>query len=952
LIVTGFAKNIFVFCICFFTAGNTIAQSLLKITGKITDQSGGAKIELVAVQLKELSRWTTTNDQDIFTFEKIPAGQYTLQAVCLGYEPYEKKITVGDGNNEFSLLLVPTTLALDEVIVTAKEHTNLSSSSKIESTALMHVQPTNLADVMQLVPGQITLNPDMSKSNQIAIRDINTQNDPDDNSAMGTAILVDGTPMRNDANMQTLNTAGGGTAQSYSTAGQGVDLRKISTDNIESVEVIRGIPSAKYGDLTTGAVLVKTKAGKTNMFAKVKSDPNIKQFTLSKGFILPGKKNGAMNIDMDYTKAMGDLRLPAKSYNRITGQLGYSNTLFKESMPLSINVKLNYYQTLDDYKNDPDLQREETLQEKEKNAGIKLFGTWWVQKPWLTNLTYNFSGDYTKQSVYEHRLTTNSGVTSLPTAMVSGEFVSSYLPTIYTSDLTIDGQPYNFFGTLQANLNKKLGRMDNKLLLGTEWRSSGNNGKGKIYDINRPPSGAATTRPRPFNDLPMSRDLALYLEDNLELPLGSTTLKAQLGVRYNNMLPSGIFSTDGYTSLEPRMNVTYDLIEKAKSNWLQDLALRVGWGRTSKNPSMIFMYPDKSYQDEISFNYYPDLIVATTKVIDDTGNPSLKPITNTKYETGFDLKLKGIKISVTGFSEKIVNGYSFENQYFVMDFNKWDQLAGAGKQPKYQNGVITYQENGVTRVLPSSRKQEFHYYATPKNTYNIDKKGVEYILDLGSIRSLKTNLSVDGAYYHITKIEDVLPYEEKQNVSYQGEKFPYVSVMPGGKGNVRQRLNSNFKITTHIPKIRMIVSLGTQVIWLDKTAYYWNYNNSPVAYSLSPTREKLYGNYNGVDKIYIDPIGYYDKQMVYHDWISNNSLVAPFSFMVREEDSDYFTTENYPPLMQFNLKLTKELGKKVQFSFFANNFLNQRPVYKSVRTDYYMRRNQSAYFGAEIKLSL
>ena len=950
--MTGYVKNILVFFICFLTAGNTIAQSLLKFSGKITDKSGGTKIELVAVQLKELNRWTTTNNEGIFTFERVPAGQYTLQAVCLGYEPFEQKVEIGSGTGEMTFLMEQSTLALEEVVVTAKEHTNLSSSSKIESTALTHVQPTNLADIMQLIPGQITLNPDLSKSNQIAIRDINTANDPDDNSAMGTAIIIDGTPVSNDANMQALNTAGGGTAQAYSTAGQGVDLRKISTDNIESVEVIRGIPSVKYGDLTTGAVLVKTKAGKTNLFAKVKSDPRIKQFTLSKGFILPGKKNGALNIDIDYTKAMDDLRLPAKSYNRITGQLGYSNTLFKDSRPLSINVKLNYYQTLDDYKNDPDLLRQETLQEKERNGGVKLFGTWWLQKPWLTNITYNFSGDYTKQTVYEHRVTTNSGVTSLPTAMVSGESVGSYLPTIYTSDLTIDGQPYNFYSTLQANLNKRFGRIDNKLMVGTEWRSSGNKGKGKIYDITRPPSGAASTRPRPFNDLPVSRDLALFVEDNLELPIGTTTLKSQFGVRYNNMLPKGIFSTDGYTTLEPRVNITYDLIRNSKSGWLKDLAIRLGYGLTSKNPTMIFMYPDKSYQDEISFNYYPELIVVTTKVTDDTSNKNLKPITSTKYEAGIDLKVKGIKISITGFSEKIVNGFSFENQYLVMNFNKWDQLSGTGKQPKYQNGVITYQENGATKVLPSSPKQEFHSYATPRNTYNVDKKGVEYLLDLGSIRSLKTSLSVDGAYYHITRIEDVLPYQEKQNVSYQGEKFPYVSVMPGGKGNVRQRLNSNFKLITHLPKIRMIVSLGTQVIWLDKTAYYWNYNNSPVAYSLSPTKEKLYGNYSGVDKIYIDPIGYYDKQMVYHAWVSNNSFVAPFSFMVREQDNDYFTTESYPPLLQFNLKLTKELGKKVQFSFFANNFLNQRPVYKIVRTDSYTRRNQSAYFGAEIKLSL
>lgn len=929
------------------------AQKIVKFSGELIDKTSGEKIELASVQIKELNRWTTTNNQGQFSFDKIPAGNYTLQAIYLGYEPFEKAIRIDTGNTAVKVEMVPTSLALEEVIVVAKENTNMSSSSKIESTALTHVQPTNLADVMQLVPGQITLNPDMSKSNQITIRDINSsKNAPDNNSAMGTAIIVDGTPVNNDANMQTLNTAGSGVAQSYSTAGQGIDLRKIPTDNIESIEVIRGIPSVQYGDLTTGAVLVKTKAGKTNLSARVKSDPKIKQFSLSKGFLLPGAKNGAMNVDVDYTNAMDDLRLPSKSYNRLTGQLGYSNTFFKDSKPLSVNVKINYFSTLDNAKNDPDLLRQEKLEEKEQNAGLKLFGTWWVQKPWLTNITYNFSGDYSKQRVFEHKVTTNSGVTSLPTAMVSGESVGSFLPTIYTSDLTIDGQPYNYFGTIQANINEQYGRIKNKFMLGADWRSSGNNGKGRIYDITRPPTGASSTRPRAFNDIPMSRDLALFAEDLVDIPIGRTLLKSQFGLRYNNMLPKGLFSTDGFTSFEPRINLTYQILDKKKSGALKDLAIRFGYGKTSKNPSMIYMYPDKSYQDEMSFNYYPDLIVVTTKVIENTGNKNLKPISNTKYEAGLDFNVKGIKVLLTGFSEKIINGFSFENQFLVMNFNKWDQLSGAGKQPKYQNGTITYIENGITKTLPYSQKQEFHSYSSPKNTYNIDKKGLEYIIDLGNIKSLKTNLTVDGAYYNISKIEDVLPFYTKQNVSYLGEKFPYVSIFPGGKGNTKQRFNSNFKITTHIPKIRMIVSMNTQVIWMDQTAYQWKNDGKNVAYSLTSGNEKVYGNYENVDKIYVDPIGYLDKQMQYHNWQSANSFVAPFSFMVDAYDNDNFTTDKYPVSWQINLKLTKEIGNKVQLSFFANNLLNHRPVVKFARSDSYMRINQTSYFGAEIKLSL
>ena len=92
--------------------------------------------------------------------------------------------------------------------------------------------------------------------------------------------------------------------------------------------------------------------------------------------------------------------------------------------------------------------------------------------------------------------------------------------------------------------------------------------------------------------------------------------------------------------------------------------------------------------------------------------------------------------------------------------------------------------------------------------------------------------------------------------------------------------------------------------------------------------------------------------MQYHEWVSGNSFVAPYSFMVDGLNHNYFMTDKYPITWQINLKLTKEIGNKVQLSFFANNLLNHRPVFKLIRADSYVRINQTAYFGAELKFSL
>ena len=79
----------------------------------------------------------------------------------------------------------------------------------------------------------------------------------------------------------------------------GTDVRSISTENIESIQIVRGIPSVEYGDLTSGAVIINTKAGREPLRVKAKANPNIYQVSMGTGFEL-GKKKGALNVSADY----------------------------------------------------------------------------------------------------------------------------------------------------------------------------------------------------------------------------------------------------------------------------------------------------------------------------------------------------------------------------------------------------------------------------------------------------------------------------------------------------------------------------------------------------------------------------------------------------------------------------------------------------------------------------
>ncbi len=68
------------------------------------------------------------------------------------------------------------------------------------------------------------------------------------NAPFGTAVEVDGVRIGNNGSFGNMN---------------GADTRNITVADIESVEVITGVPSAEYGDLNSGMVKIHTRKGKT-----------------------------------------------------------------------------------------------------------------------------------------------------------------------------------------------------------------------------------------------------------------------------------------------------------------------------------------------------------------------------------------------------------------------------------------------------------------------------------------------------------------------------------------------------------------------------------------------------------------------------------------------------------------------------------------------------------------
>ena len=96
---------------------------------------------------------------------------------------------------------------LKEVTVTAtNSRSGKSTSSHISRSAMDHMQATSLYDVMSLMPGGISQNQDMSSAQQINIRQVSSSSGPEaPMNAMGTAIIRDGAPISNNANLSAMS---------------------------------------------------------------------------------------------------------------------------------------------------------------------------------------------------------------------------------------------------------------------------------------------------------------------------------------------------------------------------------------------------------------------------------------------------------------------------------------------------------------------------------------------------------------------------------------------------------------------------------------------------------------------------------------------------------------------------------------------------------------------------
>ena len=106
------------------------------------------------------------------------------------------------------------------------------------------------------------------------------------------------------------------------------------------------------------------------------------------------------------------------------------------------------------------------------------------------------------------------------------------------------------------------------------------------------------------------------------------------------------------------------------------------------------------------------------------------------------------------------------------------------------------------------------------------RRGVEWVVDFGKISLLQTSVRLDGNYYHYRSTDETItPYSSTSQNMADGNSYKYVGWYVGeaaaSNGYETKKANTNLTLTTHIPAIRIIMSLR-----LETTLYNYTQNLS------------------------------------------------------------------------------------------------------------------------------
>ena len=207
----------------FFAAGDSKGS----LSGFVQDNSSGESLIGANVFLMDTYYGSSTNQSGYYSLTGLPIGEYTIMCSYIGYESYQKKVTINPGQKiTLDIELTPSTILTQSVSVIAdsvrtSERLYRKSVSKITMTpreieSAPQVVEADLLRTLQTMPGIASVS---DFSSELYVRG----GTPDQN-----LYLIDGTDVYNPEHLFGL----------FST---------FNTDAIKNVEISKGGFGAEYG---------------------------------------------------------------------------------------------------------------------------------------------------------------------------------------------------------------------------------------------------------------------------------------------------------------------------------------------------------------------------------------------------------------------------------------------------------------------------------------------------------------------------------------------------------------------------------------------------------------------------------------------------------------------------------------------------------------------------------
>lgn len=206
------------------------AQS--NVTGKIIDESNNQGVPFVNVGLfrvvdSAFVSGAASDDKGVFKLQAVPNGEMLLKISAIGYELFEKPVTVKGNTDLGTLKLTAGTTRLDEVVVTEKRPMFLVEGEKTMYNVAEDpsIQTGTLSDALQNAPGV-----EVDVEGNITLR-----------GTSSVEVWINDKPSHLSAeNLKTY-------------------IQQLPANSIDRVEVITN-PSARYGSKADGIINIVTNA--------------------------------------------------------------------------------------------------------------------------------------------------------------------------------------------------------------------------------------------------------------------------------------------------------------------------------------------------------------------------------------------------------------------------------------------------------------------------------------------------------------------------------------------------------------------------------------------------------------------------------------------------------------------------------------------------------------------